>query len=104
MVAAVPSFHDRVRQHVAENGQLLPTVLLDDITDQMLRTYAASVDAGTSMPVQVRVFLDLIELKFSGDIDGDVDNLTGVSFIENLPQPGERGATIVQALGPKLGH
>ena len=58
---------------------------------------ADEVEAGR--PDEVRRILDLLEAEYG---TGDVDEPIAVSFVENLPYPGEAGTGIVDLLGPKL--
>jgi hypothetical protein len=73
-------------EHIAFNGELLPHVLFGDVT----RWIVAHAPATHVLQVLERHIA-------TGD--ADVDNLIGVSFLENLG-PGE--TSVRQALGPRL--
>jgi hypothetical protein len=49
---------------------------------------------------EVRAVLSLLESEFG--VDRAVDEAIAVSFVENLPYPGEPGADLTGQLGPKL--
>ena len=95
LVLALPEFSGRRKEHLEENfGQMLPHVLIGEIAFDAAKRYERD---GASA---VQPLLDLLESEF-GD-DPEVDELIAASFIENLPYPGEPGASITQLLGPKL--
>lgn len=69
----------------------------DDDRAEQERLYLA----GAAAPVtEVRAVLDHVEEALGAD--DEVDGLIRVSFVDNLPYPGEPGAEIVGLLGPRL--
>lgn len=80
------------RQHIADQGELLPHVLMGEVT----RLVIAS--AGSEQADWLPKLLQQLEAGLvSGD--GDIAELVGVSFVENLS--GENAA--IQALIPAMG-
>ena len=73
-------------EHIAFNGELLPHVLFGDV----IRWVVAHAPATH--------VLEVLERHLTTG-DADVDNLIGVSFLENL-EPEE--TTVRHALGPRL--
>jgi hypothetical protein len=92
---AVPSLRERVAEHFRRfNGRPLPHAFMGEIVFEAIRF------ASTGKAEVVQPLIDFLESEFGRD--EDVDNVIAVSFIEMLPQPGERGADIEAVLGPKL--
>ena len=56
--------------------------------------------AGGPDEPQVRAVLEVLEAEFGAD--HQVDELIAVSFLEQLPYPGQPGAELVTLLGPRL--
>ena len=94
MAEAVPVLGERLQEHFSGYRRPLAHAFMGQIVFDMfeLHTSGRSED--------VRPLLAFLESEFG--IDEDVDNVISVSFIEMLPEPGERGADIEDLLGPKL--
>jgi hypothetical protein len=89
LIAVAPELDAVRREHLADNGELLPHVLFADVTRWL-------VERGPVPEV-----LAVLEQHMSAG-DADVQNVIAVSFLENLfgDEPGERA--IQAALGPRL--
>jgi hypothetical protein len=83
--------------HVRENDELLPHVLFGRLTDWIVRAYLAAPHRGDTW----KAVIDQLETEFEHG-DDNVRELIAVSFLENLPYPGEEGADIAEHLGPNL--
>lgn len=94
LTATSPELTEVHRQHMAEQGELLPHVLMGEIT----RLVVAVV--GCKQPVDwLNALLQQLEAGLvSGN--GDVAELIAVSFVENLS--GENAA--IQTLLPEMGE
>jgi hypothetical protein len=92
---AVPALHSRVVAHAEEHrGRPLPHALIGEIVLEAVDLVASGRGE------VVRPLVDFLEAEYGAD--ADVDNVIDVSFVEMLPNPGERGAEIEELLGPKL--
>ncbi|MFG1620944.1 hypothetical protein [Kribbella sp. NPDC049227] len=92
---AVPGLRSRVVSHAEEHrGRPLPHAFMGEIVLE-----AADLVASGRGQV-VRPLVDFLETEYGAD--ADVDNVIAVSFVEMLPNPGDRGAEIESLLGPKL--
>ena len=94
MADEVPFLRQQVFEHFEEYRHPLAHVFVGGSVSWVCALYAAGhVDT-------VRPLLDFLEREF--EQDPEVDNVIAVSFVEMLPFPGEPGAEIEHALGPKL--
>jgi hypothetical protein len=93
LIAAVPELDEVYRQHVIEYDELLPHVLMGDVTRFAIANVGLSGIEGSLS--KLLVFLE-DELVSS---DREISELIGVSFIENLC--GERDA--MDVLFPRMG-
>jgi hypothetical protein len=96
LTAASPAFARAHAEHLAENGELLPYVLLEDFRRWLARHAAADEpEAGAILNVLERCH---------AHGDADVQNLIGVTILEGLGRdpriPEERG--LRDRLGPSL--
>ena len=74
---SLPEFSDAIDEHVADNDEVLPHVLFGDLTRFVLK---ANDDGDDELVRRALAFLDGVLRE--GD-DG-VQNLVGVSFVENV--------------------
>lgn len=93
LISGSPELAEIHRQHMAEQGELLPHVLMGEIT----RLVIASTSDDESATWRSRLLEDLESGLLSGS--KDVAELVGVSFVENLC--GEIKA--IEALRPGMG-
>lgn len=97
LVAKFPTLEPVLREHLADNfGEVLPHLFFGDLT-----RYVVSEFVRTGGPGRVQPMLDELELAFSAG-DDEVAELIAVSFLENLPGPGEAGGAVKDLLGPRL--
>ena len=92
LILAVPELNDVYRQHLSEQDELLPHVLLGDVT----RFVVLNATRGEAADWLAR-FLSQMDAELLSGND-EVAELIGVSFVENLC--GENAA--IQALLPRL--
>ncbi len=90
----VPFLRQQVLEHFGEYRNPLGHVVVGGLVREVCDRYAdGQVDL-------IRPLLAFLEREF--EQDPDVDNVIAVSFVEMLPAPGQPGAGIEHALGPKL--
>jgi hypothetical protein len=95
MLDAVPALEPIARDNTyGEHDDVLVHQFLAEVVERE----AANVAAGERLD-EVRAVLDLLEAELG---TGDVDEPIAVSFVENLPYPGDPGIAIVDRLGPRL--
>ncbi len=94
MADAVPVLREQLQEHFREYRRPMAHAFMGQITSDMFERYASgrSVDV---LPL-------LVFLEDEYGVDEEVDNVIAVSFLEMLPDLGERGAAIRDELGPKL--
>ena len=91
LLGIAPGFRPEYEEHLADNDQLLPHVLLGDFT-RWLRARVADGDSAT-----VGTVLGFLESSYAAG-DEDVQELISVSFLENLI-----GESELDELRPQLG-
>ncbi len=100
-MARFPSLSALLEEHLKDNlGEILPHVFFGDVTRYVLSLLAAS---GGGLPPrrELRDILDYLEEAYSASGE-ELRELISVSFLENLPRPGEIGAQIREMVGPNL--
>lgn len=95
MADAVPSLRGRLDEHFHENRRR-PSA--HSFVGEIALEAPGLVASGRAD--LVRPLLDFLEAEYGAD--ADVDNVIAVSFVEMLPNRGDRGAEIESLLGPKL--
>lgn len=92
-----------LKEHARDNsGEILPHVFFGDLTRYVLSLHTAAAGAGESgSRRELREILNLLEGAFSAG-DPSLQELIAVSFLENLPDPGEDGSQIRSLLGKAL--
>lgn len=102
MVARFPSLSALLEAHIKDNlGEMLPHVFLGDVTRYVLSLLLAVGAGGLPARRELRGILDYLEEAFD-DGDEELQELISVSFLENLPRPGQTGAEIRKMVGPNL--
>lgn len=92
---AVPALRGRVAAHFERlHGHPLPHPFMGEVVFEAVELVASGRGQ------VVRPLVEFLELEYG--VDDDVDNVIDVSFVELLPEPGERGSEIERLLGPKL--
>jgi hypothetical protein len=99
LVTEVPSLRPLFRAHIRNQGEVLQHVFFGDLT-----RYVTSLLDLVSPPDGKDEIERILALMEKGLADGDpqVDNLIGVSFLENLDQTGPHYDKIALLLGPRL--
>lgn len=98
LCAEVPALQPLWAEHLNENyGELLPHVFLADVA----RFAVASLQGPPDQATVAQSIVMFLERAFAAG-DPDVQELIGVSFIENLPRDEEPGHEIRRLLGPHL--
>ena len=92
----VPSFAPVLSEHLQDNSELLPHVLMSDL----LRFVGARIDQHGQIADEVATILDILEDEVSGD-DADTVNAIAVSFLENI-EAEPFFSKLYARLGPKL--
>ena len=77
-----------------QNGEILPNVLLGEITRWLVCNFDSEPN--------VKEIVATLEHAYSGGESTGVSELVAVSFLENLPRPGEDGAEIRNEIGPRM--
>ena len=94
---AIPDVRSILREHLEDQyGELLPHVFMGDLTRWVLRLLASAGPRDQ----RLQAVLGLMERGW-GSSDA-VRELIGVSFLENLPRPGEAQSEIRNMLRPRL--
>jgi hypothetical protein len=99
MVTAVPALAPLAQENTfGDHGDVLVHIFLGDVVAREVENFEAGERD------EVLAVLDLVEREFAGtdEPQRNADEAIAVSFVENLPYPGEPGAGIVDLLGPKL--
>jgi hypothetical protein len=98
-----PSLGAVLAEHMKDNfGAILPHVFFGDVTRWLvgLVTVANTAEALRNRK-ELTSALGYLENAYNSG-DEELQELISVSFLENLPRPGERGAEIRQMVGPSL--
>ena len=102
MVARFPKLSELFEEHIKSNfGEVLPHVFFGGVTRYVLSLLLA--ENGRSLPPrrELRDVLGYLEEAYSGDNE-KIRELISVSFLENLPRPGDTGAQIREMIGANL--
>jgi hypothetical protein len=98
LVRAVPALAPLVEEkRVGNHNDVLPHVFLGDVARRAVANYLSGDAAARA---EVTAVVATLDAEFGRD-EG-VDNAIAVSFVENLPYPGEPGVDIAGVLGPQL--
>lgn len=105
LVGRFPRLEPLLREHLADNfGVLLPHVFFGDLTRQIVKEFRRFDQIGSEQELadtrSLQELLDELEQGFARG--GEEAELIAVSFLENLPRPGEEGAGVRDLLGPTL--
>jgi len=102
LVSQVPTLESALREHVSDNfGEVLPHVFLGDITRYAVAEFIRG-EKGVERPVSQELEALLTALEAGIAAGDEIAELVCVSFLENLPRPGEPGGGIRDLLGPGL--
>jgi hypothetical protein len=95
LISEFPGIEPVYEDHVRDFDELLPHLLFGDVVRWVERLYEAG-DHST-----IKAFVARMESDYP-TLDPACRNLVDVSFAEDLPYPGTRGAEIALWLGPNL--
>lgn len=84
---------EMVREHEAEHGEILPTLLLDDVGSWFARSRATDAEA-------VRAVEAAGALYEHGD--DDIQTIVATGLLEAMPQPHQEGREVVERLPAPL--
>ena len=102
MVSLHPELGAILEEHIKDNlGEILPHVFFGDVARYTSSLFPAAPRGGLLLRRELRDLLDYLEATYSSG-DEELRELISVSFLENLPRPGELGAQIREMLGPNL--
>jgi hypothetical protein len=100
--ARFPTLNLLLEEHVRDNlNEILPHVFFGDVTRHVLSLLFAESSDGLDTQRELRDILDYLEDTYSSG-DEELRELISVSFLENLPRPGEKGAQIREMVGSNL--
>lgn len=96
LVSTSPELVEVYQQHIADQGEILPHVLMGDITRVVVAASTGSTQANW-----LHDFLQQLE---AGMVSGDTDiaELVGVSFVENLSGQNAALRSLVPSMGEML--
>ncbi|HSR68677.1 MAG TPA: hypothetical protein VLU25_12130 [Acidobacteriota bacterium] len=98
LVYRFPALLPVLEEHLQDqDGEVLSHVFFGDLT----RWIVGRLETAGRKDRILREILDFMEHAF-GRGEGEVQELIAVSFLENLPSPGEPGSEIRSLLGPLL--
>jgi hypothetical protein len=98
LIQNIPEINDTYTEHILDYGELLPHVLMGDVTRWIIRNYKQR--AAQDSHAFARAINFLSDQYATGD--PETRNLLEVSFVENLPAPGCAGSDISDHLGATL--
>jgi hypothetical protein len=103
LAAPFPGLAALLDEHIKENfGEVLPHVFFGDVTRYLVSLLLAISGGGDlTQRRELCQTLDRLEEGYSRG-DEELQELIAVSFLENLPRPGEPGSQIRSMLGPSL--
>src|SRR5260370_35319951 len=103
MVGRFPGLCGPLEEHIEANfGEVLPHVFFGDVTRYVVSLLLATRSSACLPPRrELRDILSYLEEAYAAG-DEELRELISVSFLENLPRPGERGAEVRRMIGPNL--
>lgn len=102
MVDRFPSLSALLEEHLQDNfGELLPHLFLGDVTRYVVSLHSAASRGAVQQQRELADILDDLENEYGNP---ESQELISVSFLENLPRPGELGSAIRRLVGPHLGR
>lgn len=98
LVGRFPALQGVLSEHLEDQcGKVLPHPFMGNASRWLIERFISEGKGD----VTVRSVLDFVEQAFRNG-DKQLRELLSVSFLENLPQPGQRGHEILSILGPSL--
>jgi hypothetical protein len=102
LVDSHPWLRPALDQHLEVYGELVPHVLTGDLARIAVALHLMARERKDARE-ELRKLLMSFSWAFIHD-DWAVGNMIGVSFLENLPLPNEKGADIIDVLPTVLAH
>jgi hypothetical protein len=101
-VSEVPDFRGEYDEHIDSHGELLDHVLMGDVTRFIIRTYRESLSSASDLSSELlKAMLSMLEAGIESD-SPYLQELIGVSFLENLHQAEDDFDGLAALLGPEL--
>ncbi len=101
-VARFPSLSTLLEEHIKDNlGEMLPHVFFGEVARYILSLLLAARGGGLPARRELRDILSYLEEAYAAG-DEELRELISVSFLENLPRPGEAGGEVREMVGPNL--
>lgn len=105
LVAKYARLKPTLDEHVSDNfGEVLPHLFFGDLTRyvvSLLLDIESGVGPKHSEAEELRALLNDLEHAYATG-DEEIQELISVSFLENLPRPGEDASRVRAWLGPEL--
>lgn len=106
LVDRFPALKPIFDEHISDNfGEVLPHLFLGDLTRYVVARFVEgegeSPRQSNEAEQDVRRLLNELEQVYA-DGDGEIQELMSVSFLENLPRPGEEASGVRAWLGPEF--
>lgn len=105
IVRSFPRLAPVLDEHISDNfGEVLSHLFLGDLTRFLVSWFLDIESTSERQPtaeLELRALLDDLEVSYRAG-DEEVQELISVSFLENLPRPGEEAAELRDWLGPAL--
>ncbi len=101
MVARFPTLDALLKEHIEDFEEILPHLFFGDVTRHIVSLLPAASGSDFPRRRELRDILAHLEESYSRG-DDELQELISVSFLENLPRPGEAGAQIREMVGPTL--
>ena len=102
MVDRFPGLRELLDEHLEDNyDELLPHVFFGDVTRYAEECQTAASRGAVQKGRELRDILDYLETAYTSG-SPEIQELISVSFLENLPRPGEVGSAIRKKVGPNL--
>ena len=105
LLSEIPEFSDSFNDHIADNEELLPYVLMDNFSRFVIEMYVQSVDSGSADCMDIfERSISFLNKKFSSS-DDDIQVMINTTFCETIEALGSEGDTlknICERLSPEL--
>jgi len=108
LVTNFPGVRPVFDEHLSDNfGEVLPHLFFGDLTRYLVARFLTVQSSSGKTPgdteEEVRSLLARLEQAYVTGGE-ELQELIAVSFLENLPRPGEEGSGVRNWLGPALTH
>ena len=100
LVKKFPDLKEPYDEHIRDYDELLPHVFFSSFTFWLVSLYSGEIKNENAEALIKRI-LEFLEEAYVNNGE-DVNNLIAVSFLENLPGPGEKNCRLDRLLGPAM--